>query len=63
LTHPDPFQANDADDAPWTLPLHGVAVPGGESGPPDAIDLHLPPDEYVPPLDFQPRLSRFGEAA
>jgi len=63
VAHPKPFLPDDADDALWPLPLHGAAVPAGELGPSDPVEVHLPPDEYVPPLDLQPRLSRFGEAA
>jgi hypothetical protein len=60
VDHPN---SDESDDAPWTLPLHGAAVPGNESAPPPATEIHLPIDEDVPSLDFQPRLSRFGEAA
>ena len=64
MSHPNP--SDDSGDPSWTLPLHGIEVPG-DGGPPSAADPgpgpYLNPDEDVPPLDFQPRLSRFGEAA
>ena len=59
----NPSPPDEPDDAPWTLPLHGAAVPESESPPPAPAEPYLPPDEDVPPSDFQPRLTRFGEAA
>ena len=64
MEYPNPIPPDDAGDPPWTVPLHGAALPGDDPSPADPPPgAYLPPDEDVPALDFQPRLSRFGEAA
>jgi hypothetical protein len=63
VDHPNP-SPDDSGDPAWTLPLHGAEVPGDGSAPLDLpIDAYLNLDDEVPAVDFQPRLTRFGEAA
>lgn len=64
MDHPNPSAPDDSGDAFAVLPLHGTEVPAGGSSSSDSPPLpFLKPDDDVPPADFQPRLSRFGEAA
>jgi hypothetical protein len=62
VDHPNPLPPDEPGEPGWTLPLHGAEVPGEETAGPNEA-AYLPPDEDVPASDFQPRLSRFGEAA
>jgi hypothetical protein len=64
MDHPSSSTPDDPGEPAWTIPLHGAEIANGEtSASASTAEPYLPPDEDVPPLDFQPRLTRFGEAA